>query len=671
MIETAQLDPWFGEMDIRFLDVIRPRELLPPSEWAETAPRMIPDNGINPEPGPMSFDRTPYGREIIDTLVLPDVEMVVFPKCTQVGYTTWLEMLPGYFAAMDPGACLIVGPDEDVTKNILGERVLPTIESTPALREYLTGKPRDTKASLIQLTTMPILVAWARSAAKLAMWPIRYLLLDEVDKFPPNAGREGDPILLAMKRTSNWKHRARTFMGSTPTIREGNIWTWYESCGDRRKFYLPCPHCGEYQALEWAQVKWPKWEGLDKKEQADRIKIGLHAWYECQHCEAKILDLHHEEMLERGKWISQSQKIDKKGTIKGKRPDSKRIGFHLNSLYSPWLTFSDLASEYLLAIGSRDKMQDFRNSRLALPFEAQVSRPTRTIFEQKIDHAREAGWKPALVPEWAGLLTMTVDTQKDHFWANVRAWGHGFKSRLIYYARLETFEDIEELMSQRFPIDHDDNELMPIRLTLIDSGGTKSEEDKSASRTDQVYRFANKHKARVRALKGASHAQSMPIRASRLRPTTKRKYAVNLWLLDVNWFKDLLNDRINAEAGDEGEFQLTAAADLDDYLMGMSGEHKVFNRRRNTYVWEPVSPGAKRDSWDTEVYQMAAADMARAELIPQADEVKKQRNVKRKAQADAKAAAKEAKPRQRKREGTKMVNKPQRRGFVGRNKGKY
>ncbi len=100
------------------------------------------------------------------------------------------------------------------------------------------------------------------------------------------------------------------------------------------------------------------------------IEQGRLAWYECSNtqCGGRITDAHKPKMLERGVWVSDGQTVSPDGKVMGRRPGSKRVGFHLSSLYSPWRTFSDMAAEFIRAEGDVAATMNFRNSRLAEPF---------------------------------------------------------------------------------------------------------------------------------------------------------------------------------------------------------------------------------------------------------------------------------------------------------------
>ena len=97
---------------------------------------------------------------------------------------------------------------------------------------------------------------------------------------------EGDPVDLAIRRTGTFANR-QIAMVSTPTIAEVSRIEQAYLESDQRKYYVPCPHCGAFQVLRWAQVKWP-----DRKP--------AEAWYECERCHGQIADHHKPEMLERG-----------------------------------------------------------------------------------------------------------------------------------------------------------------------------------------------------------------------------------------------------------------------------------------------------------------------------------------------------------------------------------
>ena len=145
------------------------------------------------------------------------------------------------------------------------------------------------------------------------MRPIRYALLDEVDRYPASAGTEGDPVSLAVQRTAEFQHNKKIVMASTPTIKGVSRieQAWIES--DQRDYFVPCPKCGHYQVLVLGDgtgpgLVWPE----DKPEDA---------MYRCAGCRELIP--HHQKawMVERGEYRAQN-------------PSSPIPGFRISQLVS-------------------------------------------------------------------------------------------------------------------------------------------------------------------------------------------------------------------------------------------------------------------------------------------------------------------------------------------------
>ena len=177
--------------------------------------------------------------------------------------------------------------------------------------------------------------AGANSAASLASRPIGLLLADEVDRYPSSAGDEGDPLNLAIKRTTTFKNR-KIYVCSTPTIKgQSRIEAAFEE-SDKQYYYVPCPHCGEYQRLVWAQVKWP--EGRPHEAQ-----------YCCEECGALIDHQHKREMLAAGEWRATSESVGV-------------AGFHISELYSPWVSWAEMAQGFLEAKKMPETLKTFVNT---------------------------------------------------------------------------------------------------------------------------------------------------------------------------------------------------------------------------------------------------------------------------------------------------------------------
>ncbi len=213
---------------------------------------------------------------------------------------------------------------------------------------------------------------------------------------------------------------------------------------------------------------------------------------------------------------------------------------------------------------------------------------------------------------------MTIDTQKDHFWFVIRAWGQGFKSRRIHHGRVTRFEDLAALLDLAY-WPYEANAFPPIRCHKagIDSGAGKAE--CGGSRTDEVYQWCLKDPIRRIPLKGESEPRESPIRLRHVtyRPPDARRdpYQVWLHLIDSHYFNDLLAsaitatvpviDRQTGEVLEEDLWQLNACDD-GEYNRHLANLHKVIVKSRSgrsAQRWMPKTAGARVDLRMCESYQ--------------------------------------------------------------------
>jgi phage terminase large subunit GpA-like protein len=215
----------------------KPPERLTVSEWADKY--RIMDSKTSAFPGRWRSDRTPYLREVMDQYNEPEVEEIVFCCASQVGKTETLLNIMGYIIDQDPNPALIVYPTLDLAEYASENRLGPMIQLSPTLAEKYDARASDRLE--LQFTGMHLVLSGANSPASLASRPVRYVLLDEVDKYPTMSAREADPVSLARERTKTFYNR-KIILCSTPTIELGEIRQQFESCDVTKQYYVPCPH---------------------------------------------------------------------------------------------------------------------------------------------------------------------------------------------------------------------------------------------------------------------------------------------------------------------------------------------------------------------------------------------------------------------------------------------
>lgn len=490
---------------------------------------------------------------------------MIFIKSTRVGGTTAAQIALGYWISNEPGDVLTVMPSEDAAKEEINLRVKPMLEASDNLKQHMSNDPRDTTLAEIHLPgRMRIYTGWSGSPQSLGSKTCRYVRLDEIDKYSAFSGREADPMSLAKERTGTWPKK-KHYITSTPTTREGAIWKAWEACGDQRRYFVPCPHCKHEQTLTFPQVKWPK-EITDKVKLADAIEQDKLAWYECEKCKEKILDFHKPKMLIAGRWKSEGGK-------------SKRVGFHINALYSPWKTFSDIAAEFIRAEGDIALTMNFRNSRMAEPFEQQVATNRPSIITD-----RKAGApQPNEFPSWGEIAILTADVQQDSLWFVIRAWARGFRSQLIRYGQILNFN---ELWHQAF-----ENQIGgrgPVEFVGVDG----------RYRTSEVIEFARRLPQHISITQGMTESSKGVICQDVIRE--------GLRYLKVD--TQLSKDRLQHMLGDADKSRWQVHSEVgEDYANQLASEHKIVDQKARKLIWLPKYKGIANHLLDCEANQCAIA----------------------------------------------------------------
>jgi phage terminase large subunit GpA-like protein len=567
-------------------------DAVKPSRWAE-ANRVLGRN-VTVEPGPWRNERTPYLAGVMDAVAEPGVEEVVIVKAAQVGFSESLRNLLGFWIDHEPGPCLVVMPDQKSAEELIEERVKPLLTDTPAVARHVTSRAWDVKKSAIRLDTMSIYIGWAGSSQALKSRPIRYLLLEEPDEYPATSGTGGDPISKAMKRVTTYaaKGRARVVIGGTPTTRLGNTWRAWESCGDQRHFWCPCPQCGRYQRLYWKQVKYlDRADGETRKAHAARVLDAVDggAWYECEDGKCRIAESQKIAMLRRGVWAGSDQAVAPDGRVVGPSQRHRRVGYCLPATYSPWVSFAKLAAEWIEAQDDVQQLADFVNQRLAEPFEEQRAKTVPDFIKQKSKGAPA----PLIIPKWARVIIATADTQgtdesTGYFWYVIRAWGHDYRSQLIDFGVCSSKPELlDRCLTRSFPVEDGGRTASPFGL-WIDSGGPRWSEVYQLAQTDN----------RVHPTKGENY-----VRDYMVTERVQRAHNVVLWKIDTMQSKDLLHRLIHDP--DETKW-LPHNQVNDDYCRQMCSESKVFDPSTRREEWVEVVRNMNH-LWDCEHQQCAVA----------------------------------------------------------------
>ena len=197
-------------------EVLAPAEDLTVAEWADKYRILSRESAA--EAGKWDTNRTPYMKEILMCITDIETKKITMMCSAQIGKTEMLLNVLGRYMHLDPCPILFVQPTVDDAKSFSKERVEPMIRDTTILKK-LISKTNKREEGTVQEKMFPggyVRFVGANSPSGLASRPIRITLLDEIDRFPLSARKEGDPVKLAERRTNNF-YDSKNIRVSTPT----------------------------------------------------------------------------------------------------------------------------------------------------------------------------------------------------------------------------------------------------------------------------------------------------------------------------------------------------------------------------------------------------------------------------------------------------------------------
>lgn len=578
---TVPIPQHTAEMLARVVAKIAPPPKLTLSEWADNYRRL--SQGTSAMPGKWRTSKAPYQKEIMDAISDNHVRKVVVMSAAQIGKTDALVLNTiGYYMKYAPAPIMVMQPSLEMGQGFSKERLTPMLHDTPCLRGMVDDRSRMSGNTILQ-KKFPgglVVIVGANSPASLASRPIKVLLADEIDRYPASAGKEGDPLSLAAKRQTSYWDKKEVYI-STPTIKgQSRIEVEFEH-STQEEFYVPCPNCGHYQPLVWANLH------FDVPEPGDIS-------YTCERCGVADEEYRWKAQEIKGKWVAA-------------KPEEKARGFHINTLASTFCGWAEVVEKFKLAkqqldVGDPEKMKTWVNTELGQTWEERG----KTVESDNLLTRREI--YDAEVPDGVMMLTAGVDTQDDRFEVEVVGWGKGKESWGIRYQKIygdmlkqTVWNDLDAFLRRTWQ--KRDGTRLHLLAVCMDSGGHFP---------DEVLRFCKERTARrIFAIKGRGGA-AVPYTSN---PTKNNRVKAPQFTIGVDTGKTILYERLNVQS--EGpnycHFPLNKECGYDEqYFQGLTAEKMVmrYKRGRAVFSWE-LKDGIKRNEpLDLRNYATAAVEIA-------------------------------------------------------------
>ena len=523
-------------------------------------------------------------REIMDHMSLHSTARdICVMKPAQSGVTEAIINFICYVMDHAPAPMMILLPTLEMRDAWRSQKLNPAIMETPVINQLLGGlRGRDSanRQDLIDFPGGVLFLSGGNSPNSYAQRSVRYLVLDDLDRFPAEAGEEGDILLLSEGRTKSFHRHKRVYV-STPTLVDGLIDRKW-SVSDQRHYHVPCPLCGEFQPLEWGGAD----ESVGIKYTIlDEETVAVH--YRCRKCGGNIPESCKTEMLARGHWVPT-------------HPRRSRLGYQFNSLYAPigiGPTWAELVQAWLAAQEHTSSLRAFYNTQLGLPWEERgQSVDPLTIFARREDFRH----RPQM------LRIAGIDVQKDRLEMTIYDFGAGEEcwavEHVIVYGDTAGEDPWRELESYL-------EDLAP-NFGGIDSGYN----------TDQVLAFARKRKW-LFLLKGIL-GRGKPLvepdeeRSRRLRRRRRRTFAP--YLVSDEAAKSLLTQRLMMPAV-EGpapgyiHFPQEVASFDEEFFAQLTSNEMRERTVKNRRIREWVETRERNEAYDCWKYAMAALRLSRVD----------------------------------------------------------
>lgn len=603
--------------------------------WARTYRRLSPKSTA--KPGKYNPDLTPWVYGMHAALDNPSVYKVVCRKSAQVAWTDGVLLnYIGRRIHQDPVPMIVMFSKEAGGAKFDREKLTPMIEVTPVLAALIpVHKTRD-KDNASNYKGFPggfLSLVGSNSPDSVKSTPAPVVAVEEPDDSNTNVRGQGDTIALLEERTKTFANR-KVIFGGTPTIDGFSRVDSAYKASDMRLFLVPCPDCGEAQALDWSNVRWES--DPAQSHEVFGSAVPASARYCCPHCGSLWTNAQKNAAVRKAREL-ESQGVAGFGWV-AQAPFHGVAGFAINELYSPFpgsvlsvLVEKFLSAQHALEQGDDTKMRGFTNNTKGLPYAYKTSVPAADSLRERAEDY------PELTVPWGGVvLTVGVDVQHDRLAVVIRAWGPGEESWLVWWGEIYgrtlicqwgddglpdaqqsgVWRELDILLTGSFA--HASGGRLHVRAASIDSSDGQTQ--------DAVYSYVRKRMGRGwLAIKGDSHDQKKDIfTPPKVSTDTGARHkphpsGVRPYLVGTTVAKDLIlgadeqAGRIKLQGTGPGRMHWYRDV-RSDYWDQLTAEAKIPHATvRGRLVWA-VLASRRNEALDCEVYALHAARSLKTNL---------------------------------------------------------
>ncbi|EIQ4579668.1 phage terminase large subunit family protein, partial [Escherichia coli] len=581
----------------------------------------------------------PYVIEPMNCLASREYDAVIFVGPARTGKT--IGLIDGwviYNVICDPADMLIIQMTEEKAREHSKKRLARTFRVSPEVVSRLSPNKNDNNVyDRTFLAGNYLKIGWP-SVNIMSSSDYKCVALTDYDRFPEDIDGEGDAFSLASKRTTTFMSSGMTLVESSPG-RDVKDVKWRRTSpheappttgilslynrGDRRRWYWPCPHCGEYFQPCGDVV-------AGFRDIADPVLASEAAYIQCPSCSGRIMPEQKRELNGRGVWLRDGESINADGSRYGDPRRSRIASFWMEGPAAAYQTLSQLVYKLLTAeqeyetTGSEETLKTVINTDWGLPYLPRAS------MEQRKSELLEQRAEPVLsrsVPDGVNFLVATVDVQAGrHRRFVVQVTGYGSRGERWIIDRYNITqslrgdsdgesqridpasypEDWDVLLTDVFhkswPLASNPSQQMRLMAMAVDSGGEDGV-------TDNAYKFWRRCRRdglgkRIYLFKGDSIrrakliTRTFPDNTGRTGRRAQAAGDVPLWLLQTDALKDRVNNALWRDSPGPGYVH------FPDWLGSWFYDELTYEERSSDGKWSKPGRGAN-EAFDLMVYAEA------------------------------------------------------------------
>ena len=581
----------------------------------------------------------PYVIEPMNCLASREYDAVIFVGPARTGKT--IGLIDGwvvYNVICDPADMLIIQMTEEKAREHSKKRLARTFRVSPEVVSRLSPNKNDNNVyDRTFLAGNYLKIGWP-SVNIMSSSDYKCVALTDYDRFPEDIDGEGDAFSLASKRTTTFMSSGMTLVESSPG-RDVKDVKWRRTSpheappttgilslynrGDRRRWYWPCPHCGEYFQPCGDVV-------AGFRDIADPVLASEAAYIQCPSCSGRIMPDQKRELNGRGVWLRDGESINADGSRYGEPRRSRIASFWMEGPAAAYQTLSQLVYKLLTAeqeyesTGSEETLKTVINTDWGLPYLPRASMEQRKseLLEQRAESV-----PPRSVPDGVNFLAATVDVQAGrHRRFVVQVTGYGSRGERWIVDRYNITqslrcdnngeslridpagypEDWDVLLTDVFykswPLASDPSRRMRVMAMAVDSGGEDGV-------TDNAYKFWRRCRLdglgkRIYLFKGDSIrrakliTRTFPDNTGRTGRRAQASGDVPLWLLQTDTLKDRVNNALWRDSPGPGYVH------FPDWLGSWFYDELTYEERSSDGKWSKPGRGAN-EAFDLMVYAEA------------------------------------------------------------------